>query len=73
MFDSGMTNEQFDSQLELLAQLIEKQAKNVEEAAQIVRNAKRAMGEKNNHSSFIDFETENLAIPEVHVDRQKNR
>ncbi len=72
MFDSGMTNEQFNEQLELLAQLIEKKAKNVEDAVQIVRDAKRVTAEKNKHSSFIDFETENLAIPEVHVKKRKN-
>ena len=71
MFDSGMTNEQFNSQLELLAQLIEKKAKNVEEAAQIVRDAKRVTAEKNKHSSFIDFEIENLATPEIHVNKRK--
>ncbi|MBR1860039.1 MAG: hypothetical protein IJ797_11150 [Selenomonadaceae bacterium] len=71
MFDSGMTNEQFNSQLELLAQLIEKKAKNVEEAAQIVRDAKRVTVEKNKYSSFIDFETENLATPEIHVNKRK--
>ena len=35
-----LTNAQYDSQLETLAQLIEAKAKTVEEAAQIVRNAK---------------------------------
>ena len=36
------TNAQYDSQLETLAQLIEAKAKTIEEAANIVRNAKTA-------------------------------
>ena len=35
-----LTNAQYDAQLEILAQLIESKAKTVQEAAQIVRNAK---------------------------------
>ena len=34
------TNAQYDSALEILAQLIEAKAKTIEEAANIVRNAK---------------------------------
>lgn len=71
MFDSGMTDEQFNERLELLAKLIEKNAKNVEEAAQIVRDAKILTAENNKHSSSVDFETENLAVPEVYVARRK--
>ena len=40
MFDTGMNNEQFNSHLETLAKLIEASATSVEEAAQIVRDAK---------------------------------
>lgn len=36
----GMSNAQFDSILELIAQLIEAKAGSVEQAAQIVREAK---------------------------------
>lgn len=35
-----MTNKQFDAYLETLAQLVESKAKTVEEAAEIIRNAK---------------------------------
>ena len=35
-----MTNKQFDSYLENLAQLVESKAKTVEEAAEIIRKAK---------------------------------
>ena len=71
MFDVGMTNEQFNERLELLAKSIERSAKNVEEAARIVREAKIVTAEKNKYSSFVDFETENLAVPEVYVARRK--
>ncbi len=40
MENKPMTNQQFDSQLETLARLIEAKAKTPEEAAQIVREAK---------------------------------
>jgi len=40
MEDYNMSNEQKNSFLEILAQLIEAKATNVEEAAQIVRDAK---------------------------------
>ena len=71
MFETGMTNEQFNAHLELLAKLIERTAKSVEEAAQIVRDSKILTAEKHKHSSFIDFETENLATPEIHVNKRK--
>ena len=38
--DDGMTNDQFNSQLETLAKLIESTAKTPQEAARIVRDAK---------------------------------
>ena len=38
----GMTNAEFNAFLETLAKLIESKAKSVEEAAEIVRNAKTA-------------------------------
>ena len=38
--ESGMTNAEFNAFLETLAKLIESKAKSVEEAAEIVRNAK---------------------------------
>ena len=71
MFDTGMTNDQFNAHLELLAKLIEETAKNVEEAAQIVRDAKIVNTKKNQFSSFINFESEDLATPEVYVARRK--
>ena len=38
--NEGMTNQQYDNFLEILAKLIESQAKTPQEAAQIVREAK---------------------------------
>ena len=38
--ESGMTNAEFNAFLETLAKLIESKAKSVEEAAEIIRNAK---------------------------------
>lgn len=40
--ESGMTNAQLDAFLETLARLIESDAENIEQAAEIVRNAKTA-------------------------------
>lgn len=72
MFGSGMTNEQFNSHLEILAKLIEKTASNVEEAAKIVREAKIAnKSESSNSGSFLSFESDNLALPEIKVGEKK--
>ncbi len=68
MFDSGMTNEQFNSHLETLAKLIEASAKTVEDAAQIVRDAK--IHKPENVETTLNFATDNLALPEVHVEEK---
>ena len=68
MFDKGMTNEQFNSHLETLAKLIEASAKSVEDAAKIVRDAK--ISKPKNTESILNFATENLALPEVHVEEK---
>ena len=70
MFDSGMTNEQFNSHLETLAKLIEATAKTVEDAAQIVRDAKIKKSAAAHTESVLNFETDNLAVPEVHVEEK---
>lgn len=69
MFGSGMTNEQFNAHLELLAKLIEKTATSVEDAAQIIRNAKIEIHEDKSAGLFgsLNFAAENLALPEIHV------
>lgn len=38
--ENGMTNAEFNAFLETLAQLVESKAETVEEAAEIIRNAK---------------------------------
>lgn len=38
--NNGMTNAEFNSFLETLARLVESKAKTIEEAAEIIRNAK---------------------------------
>ena len=38
--EKGMTNKQFDAFLEVLAKLVESRAATVEEAAQLIREAK---------------------------------
>ena len=68
MFDSGMNNEQFNSHLETLARLIEASAKNVAQAAQIVRDAKIPKPE--HAETVLNFATDNLALPEVHVEEK---
>lgn len=68
MFDRGMTNEQFNSHLETLAKLIEKTATTVEEAAQIVRDAKLDTSKEEHMNTALNFVAENLALPEVHVE-----
>ncbi len=70
MFDSGITNEQFNSHLETLAKLIEATAKTVPEAAQIVRDAKVKKPTHAATESVLNFETDNLAVPEVHVEEK---
>ena len=68
MFDKGMTNKQFNSHLETLAKLIEKTATTVEEAAQIVRDAKIDTASEEHTETAFNFVAENLALPEVHVE-----
>ena len=71
MFDSGLTNEQFNSHLETLAKLIEAKAQTVTEAAQIVRDAKIQVEEKSEATEkILNFATDNLALPEVHVEEK---
>lgn len=70
MFDSGITNEQFNSHLETLAKLIEAKATSVEEAAQIVREAKISDAKAERSETTLNFATENLAVPEVHVEEK---
>lgn len=70
MFDRGITNEQFNSHLETLAKLIEKTAASVEEAAQIVRDAKLSTAAEEHTESTFSFVAENLALPEVLVDEK---
>ena len=62
-----MTNEQFNSHLETLAKLIEAEAKSVEEAAQIIRDAKIDTTKEEHINMTLNFAAENLALPEVHV------
>lgn len=65
MFGSGMSNEKFNEELEILARLIESTAEDVEQAAQIVRRAKIAAKKKSEHN--FSFDSDNLAMPEIHV------
>ena len=69
MFDKGMSNTQFNMHLETLAKLIEKTANTVEEAAQIVRDAKLSTAEEEHTNLSLNFAAENLALPEVHVEK----
>ena len=62
-----MTNSEFNMHLETLAKIIEKTANNVEEAAQIVREAKLSTAEEEHTDLALNFAAENLALPEVHV------
>ena len=68
MFDRGMTNAQFNMHLETLAKLIEKTATSVEDAAQIVRDAKLSTASEEHTETAFSFVAENLALPEVHVE-----
>ncbi len=69
MFDKGMTNQQFNMHLETLAKIIEKTAGSVEEAAQIVRESKLSTAEEEHTNLSLNFAAENLALPEVHVEK----
>ena len=64
-----MSNEQFNSHLETLAKLVEKTATSVEEAAQIIRDAKLNTAQEEHIGAALSFAAENLALPEVHVDK----
>ena len=70
MFDRGMSNGQFNSHLEAIAKLIEAEAKTVEEAAQIVRDAKIDTSKEEHINTSFNFVAENLALPEVHVEEK---
>ncbi len=69
MFDKGITNEQFNSHLETLAKLIEATAKTPAEAAQIVRDAKLDTIKEEHVNAALNFAADNLALPEVRVER----
>lgn len=70
MFGKGMSNDQFNSHLETIAKLIESEAHTVEEAAKIVRNAKILIHHESHLKAAFDFAAENLALPEVHVEKK---
>lgn len=72
MFDKGMSNEQFNSHLETLAKLIEASAKTVADAAQIVRDAKIHDTRAEHVEMALHFAADNLALPEVHVEKGKS-
>lgn len=65
-----MSNEQFNLHLETLAKLIESEAKSVEEAAQIIRDAKIDTTKEKHVNMALNFAAENLALPEVHVNNK---
>lgn len=64
-----MTNSEFNMHLETLAKIIEKTANNVAEAAQIVREAKLSTAEEEHTDLALNFAAENLALPEVRVEK----
>ena len=68
MFDSGMSNEQFNAHLEILAKLIEATAKTPADAAKIVREAKIVKAA--NSETVLNFAADDLAVPEVHVEEK---
>ena len=68
MFDKGMTNKQFNMHLETLAKLIEEHAATVQDAAQIIRDAKIDTASEEHTETAFNFVAENLALPEVHVE-----
>ena len=70
MFGKGMSNDDFNSHLETIARLIESQASTVAEAAQIVREAKLNVIREDHMKTALDFAADNLALPEVHVEKK---
>ena len=70
MFGKGMSNDDFNSHLETIARLIESQATTVAQAAQIVREAKLNINHEDHMKTALDFAAENLALPEVHVEKK---
>ena len=68
MFENGMTNKEFNNRLENLAKLVENKANNVKEAAQMIRDLK-INEEKSSKHFTLSFETENLAMPEIHIEK----
>lgn len=72
MFDKGITNEQFNSHLETIAKLIEASAKTVTDAAKIVRDAKINIAAEEHVNAALNFAADNLALPEVRVERSKS-
>ena len=71
MFGKRMSNDDFNSHLETIARLIESQASTVAEAAKIVREAKLINVTEDHMKTALDFAADNLALPEVHVDRKQ--
>ena len=63
-----MSNTQFNMHLETLAKIVEKTANSVEEAAQIIRDAKIDTTKEEHINTALNFAAENLALPEVHVE-----
>ena len=70
MFGKGMSNDDFNSHLETIARLIESEASTVAEAARIVRDAKIFINHEEHMKTALDFAAENLALPEVHVEKK---
>lgn len=68
---AGMTNQQFNAHLELIAKLIERTATSVEEAAAIVRESKIDAPIEEIHDNALSFDADFLAVPEVRVNRKK--
>ena len=73
MFDKGISNEQFNSHLETIAKLIEASAKTVADAAQIVRDAKIDTAKEEHINAALNFAADNLALPEVRVERSNQQ
>ena len=67
-----MTNEQYNAHLEIMAKLIEATAKTPADAAKIVRDSKITgqPEEQKSHLDFFTFESDDLAVPEIHVDHK---
>lgn len=69
---AGMTNEQYNAHLEIMAKLIEATAKTPADAARIVRESKiTGKPEKQKaHTDFFSVESDALAVPEIHIEHK---